>query len=349
MNIKSLALLTVLCIVCAVILYSCGFMQETNFLPNNYQDPDAPYILSITPPEGGKVDASNIVQVDIVFSEEVLGAEVPGNYSFSGSGAADLTIDSVAAIDATRYRLAVSGTPGDGAVVIRIDNVSDALGNELADNTVTYTGWWDVSWSNRRMLVFDNSGQGQNLYDFPVMVKLDNGRINYGVSQSGGEDVRFLDPDRTMLSHETEMFNESGESVIWVKVPCIDAGSTSDFIWMYYGNGSTLDNQDVQGVWDDNYMLVWHMHDQALGGADDVSESSQNLSPPDTGIGTTQGMSSGNRIVGSVGYGISFNGSNQAIVPLSPTPGFFRNPATEAMLWEKSRKRVFQLFHPRRY
>jgi len=319
-------------VIITMILHSCGFVQETNFLPNNFQDPDAPFILSVTPSEGSKVDASTFSQIDIVFSEEVLGAEVLGNYRFSGDGSAGLTINLVAVIDTTSYRLTVTGVPGDGAVILNIDDISDALGNTLTDNTVPYTGWWDVSWSNRRRLVFDNSGQGQDLDGFPVMVKLDSGRINYGVTQSGGEDVRFLDPDRSTLSYEIEMWNESGESVLWVKVPRIDAGSTSDYIWMYYGNSTVVDSQDVQGVWDDSYMLVWHMHDQPLGAADDISESSRNLGLPDTGIGTSQGMVSGNRTIGSVGYGMTFNGSTQAIVPLSPNPGFFHDALSSKMV-----------------
>jgi hypothetical protein len=319
------------------LMQSCGFVQETNLLPNNFQDPDAPYILSVTPPAGSKVDSSTFGQIDIVFSEEVLGAEVLGNYRLSGAGASGLSIDQVMVIDESSYRLALSGVPGDGSVMLTIENVSDALGNALSGSSVSYTGWWDVSWSNRRRLVFDNSGQPQNLDDFPVMVKLTSGRINYGVMQSGGEDIRFLDSDRSPLSHELEMWNESGESVLWVKVPRIDAASTSDHIWMYYGNDTASDVQDTQAVWDNNFMVVWHMHDQPLGGADDIGESSQNLVLPDTGVGTTQGMVSGNRTISSVGYGIRFNGSNQSIIPLSPTPGFFHNTISSKMvtLWLK--------------
>lgn len=315
-----------------MLLHSCGFVQETNFLPNNYQDPDAPFILSVTPSEGSKVDGATISQIDITFSEEVFGAEVLGNYQFSGTGSAGLSVDAVSSFDANGYRLDVSGVPGDGPIALNINGVADATGNALADNTVSYTGWWDTAWSNRRRLVFDNSAQGQSLDDFPVMVKLISGRIDYGVMQSGGEDIRFLDSDRSTLSHEIEMWNESGESIVWVKVPQIDAGSSSDYMWMYYGNDTIADGQGVQGVWDDSYMLVWHMHDQPLGGADDISESSQNLGLPDTGLGTSQGMVSGNRTIGSVGYGMSFNGSTQSIVPYSPDPGFFHDAFSNKMV-----------------
>jgi hypothetical protein len=315
-----------------MMIHSCGFVQENNLLPYNYQDPESPSILSVVPADGSKVDSSNFSQIDVVFSEAVVGAEFPANYRFSGTGSTGITIDAVTVVDSSSYRLVLSGVPGDGDIVLHIENVSDELGNVLIDNSVSYTGWWDVSWSNRRRLVFDNSGQSQNLDDFPVMVKLNGGRITYGVTQSGGEDVVFLDSDRTPLSHEVEMWNESGESLLWVKVPRIDGGSNSDFIWMYYGNGSVSDSQDMEGVWDDNYMVVWHMHDQPLGGADDISDSSGNLVLPDTGTGTSQGMVSGNRTAGTVGYGLSFSGSNQAIVPNSPNPGFFHNAISTKMV-----------------
>jgi hypothetical protein len=34
--------------------------------------------------------------------------------------------------------------------------------------------WWDAQWSDRATLTFDNSGQAQNLTNFPVLVVLDD-------------------------------------------------------------------------------------------------------------------------------------------------------------------------------
>jgi len=119
--------------------------------------------------------------------------------------------------------------------------------------------WWSVDWSNRRQLTFDNSAGTEDLLLFPVLVRLDSTRIDYSKTQNGGEDLRFIDADRTELFHEIELWNESGESWVWVKAPRVDGGSDQDFIWMYYGNQSVSDGQARTDVWDAAYLGVWHL------------------------------------------------------------------------------------------
>jgi hypothetical protein len=60
-----------------------------------------------------------------------------------------------------------------------------------------------------------------------------------------------------------------------VKVPQIDATSTTDCIYMYYHNTSASDAQDATNVWDSYYKAVWHLSD-ASGGATD-STTTNNL------------------------------------------------------------------------
>ena len=76
------------------------------------------------------------------------------------------------------------------------------------------------SWQFRRELTFDNSSRAEHLIDFPVLVKLDATRIDYGQTQDNGEDLRFFDGTGTRpLAHEIELWDESGTSYVWVKVP----------------------------------------------------------------------------------------------------------------------------------
>lgn len=188
----------------------------------------------------------------------------------------------------------------------------------------TYTDWWDESWSCRRRLTFDNSGQG-DLMDFPVLVRLTPGRIDYGSTGVSGEDIRFLDDDGTVLAYEIERWNQVGESVIWVRIPQIDGNSASDFMWMYYGNPGASDGQQREQTWESGYMLVWHLGDSPTGGGADVLNSTDNMTPPDTGTGTSQSMNSGNRVPGQTGNGLSFDGTNEWVEPDSPDPGFFHD------------------------
>jgi hypothetical protein len=119
--------------------------------------------------------------------------------------------------------------------------------------------WWNSgTWGFRRQITFDNSASARPLLDFPVRVSLTSGEIDYSDTQNAGQDIRFVDTDGKVLSHEIEVWNESGTSEVWVKVPQIDAASTTDSIWMYYGNTGALDGQDPSGVWSSEYRGVWH-------------------------------------------------------------------------------------------
>ena len=123
------------------------------------------------------------------------------------------------------------------------------------------------------MIVFNNTGRGQ-LTDFPVLICLDSS-FDYVNAETNGEDVRFVDDDNTLLlSHEIESWNDSsGNSYIWVEVPQIDAGSTTDFIYMYYDKpgepAPSLASQ--QATWSNSFESVYHLHN-------DFADSSGNKS-----------------------------------------------------------------------
>lgn len=225
-------------------------------------DLTGPTVLA-TPTSGSKVDS--LTQIDLQYSETVIGADVLNNYSLSGSGIGTLALSSVTEIGVNKYRLTLTGVPGDSQIMLTISNVYDGVGNALSGNTINYTGWWNAGWQYRRKLVFDNSGQTENLVDFPVLVKLNSSRIDYSSTQDNGEDIRFVDPDGTVLSYEIESWDESGASIVWVKVPQIDGGSTTDYIWMYYGNSSATDWQNAADVWSSTYKGIWHLNESSGG------------------------------------------------------------------------------------
>jgi biopolymer transport protein ExbB len=181
--------------------------------------------------------------------------------------------------------------------------------------------WWDESWSYRRMLTLDNSGQSEDLAEFPVLVRLASSRITYASVQDGGEDLRFIASDgSTVLSHEIELWNESGESIVWVKVPQIDGLSDSGYIMMYYGNDGVIDGQDAQGVWDADFFLVWHCNQQPAGG-EDILDSTISLCN-----GRSTNMEAEDRVASYIGYGLDLDGSNEWIDPEGPLDlGFFHD------------------------
>ena len=117
--------------------------------------------------------------------------------------------------------------------------------------------WMDSDYTKRRKLTFDNSAQSEILEGFPVIISLDNSRVDYSQTQNQGQDLRFTNSAGMLLPYEIEKWNESGISSVWVKVPSIAGSSNADYVWMYYGNPAAADNQS-SSVWGD-YAAVWHM------------------------------------------------------------------------------------------
>ena len=133
--------------------------------------------------------------------------------------------------------------------------------------TVTDGGvadWWDSQWTERERLSFDNIDQSEDLINFPVLVRLDSSRIDYSQTSAQGEDLRFVDADGTLLAYEIESWNPGGTSIVWVRVPRIDANSDSDYIWLYYGNPAAAEGQDPAAVWDATFAGVWHFNGDLL-------------------------------------------------------------------------------------
>jgi len=173
---------------------------------------------------------------------------------------------------------------------------------------VEAAGWWNASWDYRMKLTIDNSGQAENLIDFPMLVHLDAGDIDWTHVQNAGQDIRFVDDDdSTELDFEIEDWDDTISADIWVEVPQIDASSNTDFIYMYYGNGAAADGQDVSGTWNANYMMVQHMYD-------DPNVASITDSTSNSNDGAKKGNNEPNEVAGNIYKGQDFDGNNDYVV-----------------------------------
>ena len=123
--------------------------------------------------------------------------------------------------------------------------------------------WYNGKWQYRKQLTFNNSAQASNLTNFAVMIKLTSSNFTFSQAKSDGSDLRFTDSDgATLLSYEFESYDSSAQAaIIWVKVPQIDASSSTDSIYMYWGNLSAADAQDADNTWNSNYKGVYHLKD----------------------------------------------------------------------------------------
>jgi len=82
--------------------------------------------------------------------------------------------------------------------------------------------------------------------------------------------------------------------------------ATDTNLWMYYGNPSSEEQQNLAGVWDTDYVLVYHLNETDLHGTTfDVFDSTNYGNDA-----TTQNMSENNQLLGKIDGSLTFNGTD---------------------------------------
>lgn len=151
----------------------------------------------------------------------------------------------------------------------------------MAIPALARAGWFDLNWWDRAEVTLDNSASAEALTDFPVLVHLTGSDFNFSRAQANGGDVRFTDSDgTTLLNHEIEKWDKAGqEAWVWVKVPQIDAGSTTDSIYMYSMNlaAPALPATAAEQVWSNGYVMVHHLDETASAGSVVYDSTSNSL------------------------------------------------------------------------
>ena len=98
------------------------------------------------------------------------------------------------------------------------------------------------------------------LSNFPLLLRLSTARqpwFNPLECGTGGADLRFALPDDTLLAHEIDTWNPSGESLVWVNVPVLSADTE---IRAYWGvkDSSQAPAVTASDAWPD-YVAVYHL------------------------------------------------------------------------------------------
>ena len=239
---------------------------SSGFCPS--ADAGGPYSINVGDPVGLDASASSDPNSDpLTFSWDLNNDGTYGDVTGETPTVSWATLESFGINSAGNYPISVEADDG-------IDG-TDTATTTIFVNPVPDTSWCNCDWGSRIQLVFDNSGQTEGLIDFPVLITLNSGIIDYGKTQDNGEDIRFYDGNTgAELNYEIEEWDEGGDSSVWVKVPQINSASNTDFIWMYYDNPAASDAQNAAGVWNTNYVGVWHLGESGSGVADEYLDSS---------------------------------------------------------------------------
>jgi hypothetical protein len=125
------------------------------------------------------------------------------------------------------------------------------------------------TWTYSKRLYINTTTSGANITNgvanFPLLVRLVNGQ-NFTFSQatSTGSDIRFASSAGTHLKYQIERWcstcaPESAE--VWVRVDTIYGNNASQFITMYWGNGTAGDSSSAANTFDASkgFGAVWHL------------------------------------------------------------------------------------------
>ncbi|MFW9902117.1 MAG: DUF2341 domain-containing protein, partial [Candidatus Thorarchaeota archaeon] len=136
---------------------------------------------------------------------------------------------------------------------------SEQLVSEVPPNANYFTFYKIITIDHNKV-----AGTG-NHPNFPVLISLIDENLRYH-AQPDGDDIAFS-MDGAWLNHEIERFNQSysathAQLVAWVRVPYLST-TTNTTITMYYGNSTMSSRENPTGVWNTNYVGVWHLSESS--------------------------------------------------------------------------------------
>lgn len=134
------------------------------------------------------------------------------------------------------------------------------------------------------------------LTDFPILVRISEDRIpGFLYSRAGlsGEDIAFTSADgKTRYPHEVDVWDTSGESLVWVRVPTLTA-ATEVKMWWHVADGQEAPAYAPEDVWR-AFAGVWHFSGTTSG--DLLSDASGNGLTATLGTGASVSVTTGGRI-----------------------------------------------------
>ena len=161
--------------------------------------------------------------------------------------------------------------------------------------------WWNTDWQYRKMITINHLKVAADLTYFPVLISLTDTDLA-SKTQTNGYDIVFIDDSGSKLAHEIESFNRgAGTLIAWVNVPSLSSISDT-ILYIYYGNPSATNQQDVTGTWDANYAMVTHLK-EATGTLHDSTSYNND--------GTANGVVQG--VTGKIDGAASFSGASSYI------------------------------------
>ena len=115
------------------------------------------------------------------------------------------------------------------------------MGNQESSIEQVGAQWYNNNWHYRQPVIISSNAL---LSDYQVLIKLDESNFDFTKADAEGWDVRFTKDDGTTeINYWIESWNSGSQlAYIWVKVPTLEIGDTT--IYLYYDNPDASTNSD---------------------------------------------------------------------------------------------------------
>jgi hypothetical protein len=146
-------------------------------------------------------------------------------------------------------------------------------------------------WAYSRVVGFNTTASGaaiaNEVYAFPVLIRLHSGNFNFSQAATNGDDLRFLKSDTTPIAYEIERWDPIAElAEVWVKIDTIFGNNDRQFITMFWGNpyaAAPLSKSNAIFDTASGFQGVWHLGDAALDSIRDATPNRFDGISPDSG------------------------------------------------------------------
>lgn len=189
-------------------------------------------------------------------------------------------------------------------------------------------------WTRHARLRINTSATGADIpaavADFPLLLRLYQGDIEFSEAAGDGRDLRFTDAAGALLPHALDRWDPAaGAAVIWIRVPRIEGGTDTNTLFMHWGNrkapppaaGPVFDRAG-------GFEAVWHLDEPgntSPGGYRDAAGSHP---------GTASALIDTSRTEGLIWGGLKLDGSKH--VGVGPGPGLDSLTQITVSAWFKA-------------
>jgi len=207
---------------------------------------------------------------------------IPGTtiYSLLSEHNGYVMLDSVPACVNLSVYYAVRGSAANPPQVIA-DSVIVLPGDST---TIAYSEWK----ASKKLFLNTtalNANVAGNVYNFPVLIRLNAGNFNFFQAQGSGNDIRFAKANGAPLSYEIERWDSAGSAAeIWVRVDTVYGNDSTHYVNLYWGNSRAPGTSSGASVFDtsNGFQGVWHLNDPALANIKDATGNHFDGTPSDT-------------------------------------------------------------------